>query len=66
MAILSILTRKPGPGRTPNPRLVPAEDLLYVQVVKQYKQYRVVKVTQKVVFGDSEKDRKYSGCIRCE
>jgi hypothetical protein len=48
-------TRKPGPGRPPNPRLVPPEDMLYVQVVKQYKQYRVVKVTQKVVFGDSEK-----------
>jgi hypothetical protein len=41
--------------RNRNPRLVPAEDLLYVQVVKQYKKYRVVKVTQKVVFGDSEK-----------
>ena len=27
--------RKPGPGRPPNPRLVPPEDLLYVQVVKQ-------------------------------
>jgi IS1 family transposase len=48
-------TRKPGPGRPPNPRLVPPEDLLYVQVVKQYKKYRVVKVTQKVVFGDSER-----------
>jgi hypothetical protein len=39
---------KPGSGRSPNPRLVPAEDLLYVQVVKQYKKYRVVKVTQKL------------------
>jgi hypothetical protein len=47
--------RKPGPGRPPHPRLVPPEDLLYVQVVKQYKKYSVVKVTQKVVFGDSEK-----------
>jgi len=48
-------TRKPGRGRPPNPRLVPPEDLLYVQVVKQYKKYRVVKVTQKVVFGDCER-----------
>jgi IS1 family transposase len=48
-------TRKPGPGRPPNPRLVPPEDLLYVQVVKQYKRYRVVKVTRKIVFGDPEK-----------
>jgi IS1 family transposase len=48
-------SRKPGPGRPPNPRLVPPEDLLYVQVVKQYKRYRVVKVTRKVVFGDLEK-----------
>lgn len=46
---------KRGPGRPPNPRLVPPEDLLYVQVVKQYKQHRVVKVTRKVVFGDPEK-----------
>jgi hypothetical protein len=47
--------RKPEPGRTPHPRLVPPEDLLYVQVVKQYKKHRVVKVTKKVVFGDPEK-----------
>lgn len=44
--------RKPGPGRPPNPRLVPSKDLNYVQVVKQYKKYRVVKVSRKVVFGD--------------
>jgi len=47
--------RKPGPGRPPSPRLIPPEDLLYVQVVKQYKRYRVVKVTRKIVFGDPEK-----------
>ena len=28
---------------------------IYVQVVKQYKRYRVVKVTRKVVFGDPDK-----------
>lgn len=44
--------RKPGPGRKPKPRLVPPQDLLYVQVVKQYRDYRVVKVTRNVVFGD--------------
>ena len=48
-------TRKPGPGRPPNPRLVPPEDLRYVQVVKQYKRYRVVNVARKIVFGDPEK-----------
>ena len=48
-------SRKPGPGRPPNPRLVPTEDLLYVQVVKQYREYRVVKVSRKVVFGDPER-----------
>ncbi len=48
-------TRKPGPGRPPNPRLFPPEDLLYVHVVKQYKKHRVVKVTREVVFGDPEK-----------
>lgn len=47
--------RKPGPGRPPKPRLVPPDDLLYVQVVKQYEKYRVVKVTRKVVFGDPDK-----------
>ena len=47
--------RKPGPGRPPHPRLVPPEDLLYVQVVKQYKKYRVVKVNRKVVFGNPER-----------
>ncbi|MCK4303817.1 MAG: IS1 family transposase [Candidatus Eisenbacteria sp.] len=47
--------RKPGPGRPPNPRLVPPDDLLYVQVVKEYKKSRVVKVTRKVVFGDPDR-----------
>ena len=47
--------RKPGPGRPPNPRLVPPDDLLYVHVVKQYNRSRVVKVTRRVVFGDPGK-----------
>jgi len=47
--------RKPGPGRSPNPRLVLPDDLLYVHVVKQYKGYRVVNVTRKVIFGDPTK-----------
>jgi len=37
--------RKPGPGRPPNPKLVPPDDLLYVHVVKEYKQNRVVSIT---------------------
>ena len=44
--------RKPGPGRPPHPRLVPPNDLVYVHVVKRYKQYKVVEVTRKVIFGD--------------
>ena len=48
-------TRKPGPGRPPNPRVVPPKDLNYVQVVKEYKKYRAVKVSRKVVFGDPKK-----------
>jgi len=48
-------TRKPGPGRPPNPRRLPSTDLNYVQVVKQYKKYRVVKVSRKVVFGNPQK-----------
>ena len=47
--------RKPGPGRPPKPRLAPPEELLYVQVVKQYKKYRVVKISRNVVFGDPKK-----------
>jgi IS1 family transposase len=47
--------RKPGPGRPPKPRLVPPDDLLYVQVVKKYEKHRVVKVTRKVVFGDPDR-----------
>ena len=47
--------RKSARGRTPNARLVPPDDLLYVQVVKQYKENRVFKVTRKIIFGDSEK-----------
>jgi len=46
--------RKPGPGRPPGPRLLPPEDLHYVQVVKRYERSRVVEVTRKVVFGDPE------------
>jgi IS1 family transposase len=47
--------RKLGPGRPPKARLVAPEELLYVQVVKQYKQYRVVKVTRNIVFGNPKK-----------
>lgn len=48
-------TRKPGPGRPPNPQIIPSKDLNYVQVVKQYKNYQVVKVSRKIVFGDPKK-----------
>ncbi len=46
--------RKPGPGRPPKPRLVAPDNLLYVQVVKEYRKNRVAKVTRKVVYGDPE------------
>jgi len=48
-------SRKPGPGRPANPKLVPPDDLLYAQVVKQYKKHRVVGVTRKLIFGDPQK-----------
>lgn len=44
--------RKPGPGRPPKARLEPPDDLLYVQVVKEYRENRVVKVDRKIVFGE--------------
>ncbi len=47
--------RKPGPGRPPHPKLVPPDNLLYAQVVKEYKQNRLKNISRKVVFGDSQK-----------
>ncbi len=47
--------RKSGPGRPPRPKLVPPQDLLYAQVVKQYKQNRLESVSRTVVYGDPVK-----------
>ena len=47
--------RKPRPGRPPNPRLVPPDDLLYVHVVKKYKENRLESITRRVIFGDPRK-----------
>lgn len=41
-------------GRIPNPRLVPPENLVYVQVVKKYEKNRVSNVSRKIVFGTPE------------
>jgi transposase-like protein/IS1 family transposase len=41
-------------GRFPEPRRVPAPDLLYAQVVKKREQGRVVEVQTRVVFGAEE------------
>jgi IS1 family transposase len=41
-------------GRFPDPRRVPAPDLLYAQVVKKREQGRVVEVQSRVVFGRAE------------
>jgi len=41
-------------GRPPMARLVAPEDLVYVQVVKQYEGYRVSKVSRKIVFGTQD------------
>jgi len=41
-------------GRYPDPRRVPAPDLLYAQVVKKRARGHVVAVSAKVVFGDPE------------
>lgn len=46
--------RKGARGRFPKPRLESPADLLYAQVVKHRRQGRVVKVTQKVIFGTQE------------
>lgn len=44
--------KKRGPGRPPHPKVFPPDDLLYVQVVKKYKQNRVVDISSRIVFGD--------------
>ena len=49
------LCGKPGNGRTRGARLVPPDDLLYVQVVKKYKNNRIVKIDRKIVFGNPER-----------
>lgn len=45
------IPRRHAHGRTPQPRWQPLPDLLYAQVVKQRRQGRVVKVSQRVVYG---------------
>jgi len=42
------------PGRPSRPKLVPPDDLLYVQVVKRFERGSVAKVERRVVFGDSD------------
>jgi IS1 family transposase len=46
--------RKGNRGRFPHPRLVPAADLLYAQVVKVRDAARVTQVKTKVIFGKAE------------
>ncbi len=46
--------RKGTRGRFPKPRMEPPADLLYAQVVKHRRKGRVVKITEKVVFGTQE------------
>ena len=61
--------RKGTRGRFPKPRLEPPADLLYAQVVKHRRKGRVVKVTEKVIFGAEERLQAYlkqspvSNCI---
>jgi IS1 family transposase len=43
--------RRQVPGPVPKPRWMPLPELLYAQVVKQYRRRRVVRVRHRVVFG---------------
>ena len=47
--------KRKGPGRPPRPKIVPPKDLLYVQVVKKYKQNRVVNIDRRIIFGDPDR-----------
>jgi IS1 family transposase len=46
--------RRQAQGPAPKPRWLPLPQLLYAQVVKQYRRKRVVGVTHRVVFGTRE------------
>ncbi len=56
-----IRTEVACPGKLCNfvtvPKLVPPDDLLYAQVVKEYKQNRLESVSRTVVYGDPKKIR---------
>jgi IS1 family transposase len=54
--------RRGSRGPWPKPRLEPPPDLLYAQVVKHRRKGRVIKVTEKVVFGTSEMLQGYLDC----
>ena len=58
-ALLRIYGRRETPeyqgrGRPPKPRLVPPPDLVYIQLVKDRKANRVVRVHKQMVFGGDE------------
>lgn len=46
-----------GRGRPPKPRLAPPPGLVYVQLVKERKDDRVVRVHKRVVFGEERPDQ---------
>jgi hypothetical protein len=46
--------RRGSRGPFPKPRLEPAPDLLYAQVVKHRRKGRVVNITEKIVFGTAD------------
>ena len=50
-----------GVGRPPNPVLMPHPDLKYAQVCKKRKNSQIVKVIQRVVFGNEEEVRRLLG-----
>ena len=50
-----------GRGRPPQPRWIPYEDLKYAQVCKIRKKGKVIRVVQRVVFGDEEEVLKLLG-----
>ena len=47
--------RRQGKGPMPKPRWLPRPELLYAQVVKSYRRWRIVAVKHRVVFGTMER-----------